>query len=97
MISNERLEQIIGALCTDSLYDYEQVFDSIKNGEIGDMAKELLALRKAKSETYGWVAEYPSPPIGSGGVSYEFHDNQMDAQMAANEYEGFAIEVCRKK
>ncbi len=54
MISDERLEQIIGALCTDSLYDYEQVFDSIKNGEIGDMAKELLALRKAFSNPVLW-------------------------------------------
>ena len=50
MISNERLKEIVAALCTDSLHDYEQVFNSIKNGEIGNMAKELLALRKAFSE-----------------------------------------------
>lgn len=54
MISDERLKEIIGALCTDSLHDYEQVFDSIKNGEIGDMAKELLALRKKASCQHHW-------------------------------------------
>lgn len=55
MISDERLNEILGALCTDSLHDYEQVFDGIKHGEIGDMAKELLALRKAFSEPVAWV------------------------------------------
>lgn len=83
MISDERLEEVVNG---DILFTDEQ----------REMAKELLALRKATSETYGWIAEYPSQPIGIGGMSYEFHDNQLEAQMAANEYEGFAIEVCRK-
>lgn len=47
MITNERLNQILAALCYDSMHDYEEVFDSIKNGEIGDMAKELITRRNA--------------------------------------------------
>lgn len=94
-VSEERLKELVGASGLEPC-DFEPVWDSLMVGEVVTMARELLALRKAISETYGWIAEYPSPPIGSGGMSYEFHDNQMEAQMAANEYEGFAIEVCRK-
>ncbi|HBZ17543.1 MAG TPA: hypothetical protein DEO73_17525 [Pantoea sp.] len=69
MISDERLKEILGALCTDSLHDYEQVFDGIENGEIGDMAKELLALRKAFSEPVAFTAQSNLDGFG-GSVGY---------------------------
>ena len=48
-VNDSRLEEICSAMVTDSMYDYEKVFESIKHGEIYAMAKECLSRRKAES------------------------------------------------
>ena len=89
-VSNERVEEII----------YRAEMFGHGAGYLPDevipMAKELLALRKAFSEPYGWITEYPSIPAGIGGMTYSFHDNRQDAQDEAEAYDGFAVAVIRK-
>jgi len=85
MISDERLEQ----------FAHDKRMCNVTE-EIVSMAKELLALRKAFSEPYGWITEYPSIPAGIGGMTYSFHDNRQDAQDEAEAYDGFAVAVIRK-
>lgn len=89
-VSNDRVEEII----------YRAEMFGHGAGYLPDevipMAKELLALRKAFSEPYGWITEYPSIPAGIGGMTYSFHDNRQDAQDEAEAYDGFAVAVIRK-
>jgi len=86
MISDERLEQISQCSDVGALFAYEQ----------RQMARELLALRKACQISYGFIAEYPAQPVSIGGITHSFHDNREDAQEEAEEHDGFCIEVIRK-
>lgn len=89
-VSNERVEEIIYRA---EMFGHGAGY--LPN-EVIPMAKELLAMRKAFSEPYGWITEYPSIPAGIGGMTYSFHDNRQDAQEEAEAYDGFAVAVIRK-